>query len=88
MTRLPALLSCCPQTAQTAGKACARHADGCKFERRSLSNTELMSAKADKENKFERRSLSNTELMSAKADKEDKFERRSLSNTELMSAKA
>ncbi|MDR2045319.1 MAG: hypothetical protein LBQ15_13395, partial [Clostridium sp.] len=43
-----------------------------KFERRSLSNTDLMSAKADKEDKFERRSLSNTELMSAKADKEDK----------------
>ncbi|MDR2042790.1 MAG: hypothetical protein LBQ15_00170 [Clostridium sp.] len=44
-----------------------------KFERRSLSNTELMSAKADREDKFERRSLSNTELMSAKADREDKY---------------
>jgi len=40
-----------------------------KFERRSLSNIELMSAEADKGCKFERRSLSNIELMSAEADK-------------------
>jgi hypothetical protein len=48
-------------------------------ERRSLSNPEWMSAKADKGDKSERRSLSDPEWVSAKTDKGDKSERRSLS---------
>ena len=47
---------------------------GKKFERRSLSNIELMSAEADKGCKFERRSLSNIESMSAEAEMGYKYE--------------
>jgi len=49
-------------------KALTIHAEDEKFERRSLSNIESMSAEADKGCKFERRSLSNIESMSAEAD--------------------